>query len=188
MSQAHWQNELRIPGGAHGAASRLSPPRVDDQAGRGDRRRRGQRVRRRFWPSSCSTGCAIRRPGCAPALASPHWSGAAVVPWFLHRWVWRFRRLEQLARLLSRKMPRSATSCWASSSLPTIAGNKAARSPSARRRSSKSPKTRGSTDFRTATPAFARARLDDRCRNAGVVRRARFRADSRRRHKTCGHG
>lgn len=29
-----------------------------------------------------------------------------VVPWFLYRWVWRRRRLEQLARLLSKKMPR----------------------------------------------------------------------------------
>ena len=28
------------------------------------------------------------------------------MPLFLHRWVWRFRRLDQLARLLSRKMPR----------------------------------------------------------------------------------
>ena len=28
------------------------------------------------------------------------------MPWFLHHWVWRFRRLDQLARLLSRKMPR----------------------------------------------------------------------------------
>ena len=29
-----------------------------------------------------------------------------VVPYSLHRWVWRQRRLEQLARLLSRKLPR----------------------------------------------------------------------------------
>ena len=33
-------------------------------------------------------------------------AGCAVVPYFLHRWVWRQRRLEQLARLLSRKLPR----------------------------------------------------------------------------------
>jgi hypothetical protein len=32
-------------------------------------------------------------------------AGCATVPWSLHRWVWRNRRLEQLARLLSRKHP-----------------------------------------------------------------------------------
>lgn len=32
-------------------------------------------------------------------------AGLATVPWALHRWVWRNRRLEQLARLLSRKHP-----------------------------------------------------------------------------------
>lgn len=32
--------------------------------------------------------------------------GCAVAPLYLHRWVWRHRHLEQLARLLSRKMPR----------------------------------------------------------------------------------
>ena len=30
----------------------------------------------------------------------------ANIPWALHRWVWRHRRLEQLARLLARKHPR----------------------------------------------------------------------------------
>ena len=30
----------------------------------------------------------------------------AQIPWALHRWVWRHRRLEQLARLLARKHPR----------------------------------------------------------------------------------
>lgn len=32
--------------------------------------------------------------------------GGAVVPWFLHRWVWKQRRMEQLARLLAHKLPR----------------------------------------------------------------------------------
>src|ERR1700761_8773849 len=32
--------------------------------------------------------------------------GLATVPFALHRWVWRNRRLEQLARLLARKHPR----------------------------------------------------------------------------------
>jgi len=32
-------------------------------------------------------------------------AGLATVPWAFHRWVWRNRRLEQLARLLSRKHP-----------------------------------------------------------------------------------
>src|SRR5438876_10850061 len=31
--------------------------------------------------------------------------GCAIVPLALHRWIWRQRRLEQLARLLSRKYP-----------------------------------------------------------------------------------
>jgi hypothetical protein len=33
-------------------------------------------------------------------------AGCAIVPFYLHRWVWRRRRLEQLARLLSHKLPR----------------------------------------------------------------------------------
>ncbi len=32
--------------------------------------------------------------------------GCAVVPLYFHRWIWRRRRLEQLARLLSAKLPR----------------------------------------------------------------------------------
>src|SRR5437763_1435457 len=32
-------------------------------------------------------------------------SGCAVVPVYFHRWIWRQRRLEQLARLLSRRHP-----------------------------------------------------------------------------------
>src|SRR5205814_5145456 len=34
--------------------------------------------------------------------------GCALVPLALHRWIWRQRRLEQLARLLSRTHPRIA--------------------------------------------------------------------------------
>ena len=38
------------------------------------------------------------------------WTGAmcgcAIVPFYLHRWIWRQRRLEQLARLLTAKLPR----------------------------------------------------------------------------------
>ena len=38
------------------------------------------------------------------------WAGAmcgcAIVPLYLHRWIWRQRRLEQLARLLTAKLPR----------------------------------------------------------------------------------
>ncbi len=32
--------------------------------------------------------------------------GCLLVPYYFHRWVWRNRRLEQLARLLARKLPR----------------------------------------------------------------------------------
>ena len=31
--------------------------------------------------------------------------GCAIVPYYLHRWIWRRRHLEQLARLLSGKLP-----------------------------------------------------------------------------------
>ena len=31
--------------------------------------------------------------------------GCSIIPWYLHRWVWRHRGLEQLAQLLSRKLP-----------------------------------------------------------------------------------
>lgn len=33
-------------------------------------------------------------------------AGCATAPLYLHRWIWRYRSLEQLARLLSRKLPR----------------------------------------------------------------------------------
>ena len=33
-------------------------------------------------------------------------AGCMVIPYYLHRWVWRHRRLTQLAQLLSRKLPR----------------------------------------------------------------------------------
>lgn len=32
--------------------------------------------------------------------------GCAIVPYYLHRWIWRRRRLEQIARLLTAKLPR----------------------------------------------------------------------------------
>lgn len=32
--------------------------------------------------------------------------GCSVIPWYLHHWVWKRRKLKQLARLLARKMPR----------------------------------------------------------------------------------
>src|SRR5690606_28309630 len=32
-------------------------------------------------------------------------AGCLVVPYYLHRWIWKNRQLEQLARLLARKLP-----------------------------------------------------------------------------------
>jgi hypothetical protein len=51
----------------------------------------------RLW----DTPAAVRYGALAAALA-----GCAIVPAYLHRWVWRRRHLEQLARLLSHKLPR----------------------------------------------------------------------------------
>ena len=50
----------------------------------------------RLWDTPASLRTAI----AATAVAV-----CAIVPLFLHRWVWRRRQLEQLARLLSHKMP-----------------------------------------------------------------------------------
>src|SRR5262249_30749360 len=33
-------------------------------------------------------------------------AGCMIAPYYVHRWIWRQRHLEQLARLLSRKLPR----------------------------------------------------------------------------------
>lgn len=51
----------------------------------------------RIW----TTPATVRAVVFFAALA-----GCAVAPLYLHRWVWRHRHLEQLARLLSRKLPR----------------------------------------------------------------------------------
>ncbi|MFO0917227.1 MAG: hypothetical protein U0872_02810 [Planctomycetaceae bacterium] len=50
----------------------------------------------RFWDTP---------PLVRAAMLLGAFSGAALVPWAAHRWVWKQRRLEQLARLLSRKHP-----------------------------------------------------------------------------------
>src|SRR5882672_3725889 len=50
----------------------------------------------RLW----DTPAAVRAAIAIAALA-----GCAIVPIYFHHWVWRRRRLEQLARLLSHKLP-----------------------------------------------------------------------------------
>lgn len=105
MSQAQWHNELRIPGAL---ALQL------------------REFRRRVWAIKLVEAMAMAGTSALVAwifvfaldrvFDSPSWlralvlvgafAGCCVVPWCLHRWVWRFRRLDQLARLLSRKMPR----------------------------------------------------------------------------------
>jgi hypothetical protein len=105
MSQGHWQNELRIP-------AALTAQLRD--------------FRRRVWTIKLVEALAVAAASvliaflCVFALDrlfdTPAWVRASIgiaaiigccaLPWFLHRWVWRFRRLDQLARLLSRKMPR----------------------------------------------------------------------------------
>jgi hypothetical protein len=104
MSNAHWQNELRIP-------EALTEQLRD--------------FRRCVWTIKLSEALAIAATSVLAAFAclfaldrlfdTPAWLrtciaaaaivGCAVVPWFFYRWMWRFHRLEQLARLLSRKMP-----------------------------------------------------------------------------------
>ena len=51
----------------------------------------------RLW----DTPAAVRAVAALAAVA-----GVLVIPLFAHRWLWRYRRPEQLARLLSHKMPR----------------------------------------------------------------------------------
>lgn len=81
--------------------------------------------RRRLWTiklveALCGAACgllvaflltyAVDRVWDAPAIVRVATfllavSGCAMIPWAMHRWVWRQRKLEQLARLLSRKHP-----------------------------------------------------------------------------------
>ena len=104
MSQVQWQNELRIP----------AP--LTEQLGE---------FRRRVWTIKLAEAVAVAAASVLAAYLAvfaldrlfdtPRWLragvgiaalvGCLVVPWFVHRWVWSFRRLEQLARLLGRKMP-----------------------------------------------------------------------------------
>ncbi len=51
----------------------------------------------RFWDTPAWLRIAI---GAGVAV------GFLTIPWFLQRWVWNFRRLDQLAQLLRRRMPR----------------------------------------------------------------------------------
>src|SRR4051794_5843366 len=104
MSQAQWHNDLRIPSSL---ALKLGE------------------FRRRVWAIKLVEAIAMATISVLVAFLTvfaldrlfdtPAWLralvdiGAAIgccaVPWFLHHWVWQFRRLDQLARLLSRKMP-----------------------------------------------------------------------------------
>jgi hypothetical protein len=104
MSQAQWHNELRIPATL---ALKLGE------------------FRRRVWAIKLAEAIAVAAISMLVAFLSvfaldrlfdtPAWLrtligisaaiGCCSVPWFLHHWVWRFRKLDQLARLLSRKMP-----------------------------------------------------------------------------------
>jgi hypothetical protein len=105
MSQAQWHNELRIPSAL---ALQL------------------REFRRRVWTIKLVEAVMAAATSLLVAFLwvfahdrlfdTPKWLrgfigfaavfGCCALPWFLHRWVWRFRRLDQLARLLGRKMPR----------------------------------------------------------------------------------
>jgi hypothetical protein len=104
MSQAQWHNDLRIPATL---ALKLGE------------------FRRRVWTIKLVEAIAVAAISVLVAFLAvfaldrlfdtPAWLrtliglsaaiGCCAVPWFLHHWVWRFRKLDQLARLLSRKMP-----------------------------------------------------------------------------------
>ena len=107
MSLAYTPDRLQLPESLRGAVARVSPPGLDDQDGRGGRRGGLRRAGR--LPRCCSASTALWD---TPALAARRlcswrpWSAARTCPVALHRWVWRHRRLEQLARLLARKHPR----------------------------------------------------------------------------------
>lgn len=75
-----------------------------------------------------------------------------VVPFYLHRWVWRQRRLEQLARLLSRKLPRVGDQLLGVIELVTDESEQA-RSPALCAAAMNQVATDARTrDFRLATP------------------------------------
>lgn len=104
MSQAQWHNELQIPAAL---ATKLGE------------------FRRRVWSIKLVEAIAVAAISVLVAFLvvfaldrlfdTPAWLrtlvgvgalvGCCAIPWFLHHWVWRFHRLDQLARLLSRKMP-----------------------------------------------------------------------------------
>ncbi len=88
------------------AVARVSPPGMDNQDGGSGRR---GRLRSDRGVSLCL--CAGSPLGYAPLAAIRRMdrqpcAGCAIVPFYLHRWIWRQRRLEQLARLLTAKLPR----------------------------------------------------------------------------------
>jgi hypothetical protein len=105
MSQAQWHNELEIPAGLGGQL---------------------REFRRRVWTIKLAEAITLAAISILVAFLvvfaldrlfdTPAWLratigiaalfGCCAVPWFMHRWIWQFRRWDQLARLLSRKMPR----------------------------------------------------------------------------------
>ena len=104
MSLAYTPDRLRLPEELEQTAPRFPPPGLDGQDCRG---RRGGGL----WHSGRVPGPLRARPLVGHArplriavLLSLAAAACANIPFFLHRWVWRHRRLEQLARLLSRKI------------------------------------------------------------------------------------
>ena len=59
--------------------------------------------------------------------------GCGLIPLALHRWIWRQRKLEQLARLLATSIRALATNCSASSSWFTARASKLGRRRCAKR-------------------------------------------------------
>ena len=105
MSLAQRRRSTATAGEPARPAPRFPPPGLDDQDDRGGRRGRLRAVAR--------VPCDVRRrPGLGyapvgPGLCSSWRPGSAwrSFPLAVYRWVWRNRRLDQLARLLSRKHP-----------------------------------------------------------------------------------
>ena len=82
-------------------------------------------------------------------------AACANIPWALHRWVWRHRRLEQLARLLSRQHPRVGDQLLGIIELVRNDFEQARRVHSARRRSVKLPRMRDGVISATRSPTRA---------------------------------
>ena len=93
MSQCRWQNELRSSGNAYRATCAIFAA----ESGRSNKSSRWRSQRSAcsslFRAFSRSIASLIRQSWLRSCVAVAALVGCCTIPWFLHRWVWRFRRL-----------------------------------------------------------------------------------------------